>query len=363
MAQPPGERPDRPEADEPAPPPKPPATTGPQPATTDPEPAATGPQPATTGSQPAAAGADAGAGAAAGVPADTGAVAAGGAPAGGAAAPDRGPAADADATGVFPGAREQGPPPAADPPGRIGPDAATIFGTGQPAADPWSAAGAARADTGPGWAPFAPGTSTPTGEQGAVPPGSPPPHGAAPHPDRPPHPGQPHPGQPYPGQPYPVGAQQWAVTPEKRSRRSALWVTITLVLALLLCGGGGLSAFLLLRNAENGDGAPDPATAVNRFLTAVYTEKDPQAAAGLVCREARDNKQITAKVDEVRNYAKQYDQPRFKWGDPTVAGLDEDRAKVSVKITMTTEDEKTSEQSLTFTTIRKTGWWVCEVSG
>jgi hypothetical protein len=298
MAQPPGERPDLPEADGPAAPQEPPAAPAPQ------------------------------------------------------------PAADADATGVFPGAREHGPPPVADPGGRIGPDAATIFGTGQPAADPWSEA-AARAQTDHGSAASGPGTSAPTGEQRAVPPGSPPPHGAAPHPGQPPYPGQP----PHFGGPYPVGGQQWAVTPEKKSRRSALWVTITLVLALLLCGGGGLSAFLLLRNAERGDGAPDPATAVNRFLTAVYTDKDPQAAADLVCREARDTKQITAKVDEVRNYAQQYDRPRFKWDDPTVAGVDEDRAKVSVEITMTTEDEKTSEQSLTFTTIRKSGWWVCEVSG
>ncbi|GAA0811697.1 hypothetical protein Sya03_16430 [Spirilliplanes yamanashiensis] len=148
-----------------------------------------------------------------------------------------------------------------------------------------------------------------------------------------------------------------------RKRRPGLWVTLVLVLALVLCGGGGVSAFLLLRNAESGDGAPDPATAVNRFLTAVYNQQDPAAAAALVCREARDEAKIAAKVDEVKAYAQKYDKPSFTWGDPAVASVDEERARVSVELTMTTRDEKTSEQALTFTTIRKTGWWVCEVSG
>lgn len=39
----------------------------------------------------------------------------------------------------------------------------------------------------------------------------------------------------------------------------------------------------------------------------------------------------------------------------------DDRAIVSVQLTMTTADEKTAEQQLKFTVIQKTGWRVCEV--
>jgi hypothetical protein len=140
-------------------------------------------------------------------------------------------------------------------------------------------------------------------------------------------------------------------------------VSLALALTLLLCGGGAVSAFLLLRNADNGGGAPDPATAVTRFLSAVYSEQDADAASELVCREARDDKKVTAKVEEVRGYARQYDAPQFRWATPSVASQDEERATVAVGLTMTTRDEKTAEQRLTFTVVKKTGWWVCEVSG
>jgi hypothetical protein len=34
-----------------------------------------------------------------------------------------------------------------------------------------------------------------------------------------------------------------------------------------------------------------------------------------------------------------------------------------VQLTMSTEDEKTAQQTLTFTTVHKTGWLVCEIAG
>jgi hypothetical protein len=142
-----------------------------------------------------------------------------------------------------------------------------------------------------------------------------------------------------------------------------LWVSLALAVTLLLCGGGGVSAYLLLRDSENGAGAPDPATAVNRFLTAVYKDRDAKAAGALVCSEAREAKTIAAKVDEVKGYGAQYDDPQFAWEDPSVASESEERALVSVGITMTTQDEKTARQQLTLTVVKKTGWWVCEVAG
>ena len=178
--------------------------------------------------------------------------------------------------------------------------------------------------------------------------GQPPTQHSLPHPP----PGQPHPSD-LPGDP--------GTAP--RSRRTVLWLSLATVLTLLLCGGGAFSAFLLLRNADDGDGAPDPATAVTRFLSAVYTEQDAAAANDLVCREARDRKKIAAKVDEVKGYSSRYDAPEFRWDEPAVSGQQDQRATVVVDLTMTTNDEKTAAQRLTFTTVKKTGWWVCEVAG
>ena len=161
-------------------------------------------------------------------------------------------------------------------------------------------------------------------------------------------------------------AQPWEVQLKaedgERRRRSGLWISVALTTTLLLCGGGAASAYLLLRDSD-ASGAPDPGTAVNEFLTAVYTRQDANAAGELVCREARDKDKINAKVQQIKGYAAEYDAPSFRWDEPAVDGKTEERATVSVQLTMSTEDEKTAQQTLTFTTVRKSGWLVCEISG
>jgi hypothetical protein len=149
--------------------------------------------------------------------------------------------------------------------------------------------------------------------------------------------------------------------PPKHKRQ--FWVAVALILTLLIFGGGSVSAYLLLRDAESGRGAPDPATAVDRFMTAIYTQQDPAAAGDAVCREARDADQIKARVEQIQGYANEYDAPSFKWNDPAVQGQTDERATVGVQLTMTTDDEKTAQQDLTFTVVRKTGWLVCDVRG
>ena len=165
----------------------------------------------------------------------------------------------------------------------------------------------------------------------------------------------------------PPDPQAWRTPPTDaeatmRRRRTGLWASVALTVTLLLCGGGGASAYLLFRNADAG-GAPDPATAVNRFMTAVYTQQDPAAADDLVCREARDGDALAARIEEIRGYANEYEGPAFRWTEPAVAGQSEERATVSVELTMSTDDEKAAQQRLTFTTVRKTNWLVCEISG
>ncbi|MET8147392.1 hypothetical protein ACIBSW_06190 [Actinoplanes sp. NPDC049668] len=153
------------------------------------------------------------------------------------------------------------------------------------------------------------------------------------------------------------------LTPAARRRRTGLRVSVALVLTLLIFVGGAVSAALLLREGDSGKGEPDPVTAVNTFLTAVYVQQDAAAAAEVVCREALDQEQLNDRVDQIKGYANEYDAPTFSWTDPAVTRQTDDRATVVVPLTMTTDDEKTAQQQLTFTVIRKTDWLVCDVSG
>jgi len=135
------------------------------------------------------------------------------------------------------------------------------------------------------------------------------------------------------------------------------------VLTLLIFGGGAVSAVLLLRDGDGGKGEPDPVTAVNTFLTAVYVQQDAAAAGDVVCREALDQEKLDDRVDQIKGYANEYDAPAFSWTEPAITRQTDDRATVVVPLTMTTDDEKTAQQQLTFTVVRKTDWLVCDVSG
>ncbi|SBT52680.1 hypothetical protein GA0070621_4502 [Micromonospora narathiwatensis] len=173
-----------------------------------------------------------------------------------------------------------------------------------------------------------------------------------------------NPAAPYqnPNAPYPDPAAPYQQAAAPKKRRGLLIASIVLAAAILLCGGGGTAAFLALRNAEEGEGAKEPAVAVDGFLGAVYHDQDARKAATFVCSAARDDKKIAAKVAEVRKYAEQYQKPRFRWTTPKVDNQTGDRATVSTKVTMITADEKVADQELRFTVVQKTGWWVCEVS-
>ncbi len=140
-------------------------------------------------------------------------------------------------------------------------------------------------------------------------------------------------------------------------------IAFVAVAAVLLCGGGVTAAVLLMRNTEPNDGAAEPVAAVQDFLKAVYTDQDATKANELVCAEARDEKSMTEKVDEVKANSTKYKNPRYKWDEPKVDSQDPESASVSVKITMTTSDEKVAEQQLKFTVVQKTGWFVCEIGG
>ncbi|MFG1891795.1 hypothetical protein ACGFIR_28470 [Micromonospora sp. NPDC049051] len=162
--------------------------------------------------------------------------------------------------------------------------------------------------------------------------------------------------------PPPAGYPPYQPPAAPKKKRGALIASIALAVILLLCAGGGVVAFLTLRNAESGEGAKEPAVAVDEFLKAVYQERDADRAAGLVCASSRDEKKIAAKVAEVEKHVSAYQNPRFRWSTPQVDNQTGERATVTTKVTMTTADEKVADQDLRFTVVKKTGWWVCEVA-
>ncbi|MFI5932431.1 hypothetical protein [Actinoplanes sp. NPDC051494] len=161
--------------------------------------------------------------------------------------------------------------------------------------------------------------------------------------------------------PFDPHGTETATGPQRR--RNGRWVVFALVMTLLLFAGGTASAYLLLRDSDNGKGAPDPATAVERFMSAVYTQQSATSAAEFVCKESRDTDRLQSRVDQVKGYADEYTDPSFDWTEPSVTGQTTEKAMVAVQLTMTTGDEKSARQELTFTVIRKTSWLVCDVNG
>ncbi|WP_368666170.1 hypothetical protein [Micromonospora sp. CV4] len=162
--------------------------------------------------------------------------------------------------------------------------------------------------------------------------------------------------------PPPPGYPPYQGTAEPKKKRGLLIAAIALVVIMVLCVGGGVVAFLTLRNAETGQGAKEPTVAVDEFLTAVYKDRDATKAAGRVCAASRDDEKIAAKIAEVQKYTAEYQTPRFRWTSPKVDNQTGDRATVSTRLTMTTADEKVADQDLRFTVVQKSGWWVCEVA-
>ncbi|GLY25420.1 hypothetical protein Misp04_51510 [Micromonospora sp. NBRC 101691] len=252
--------------------------------------------------------------------------------------------------------------------GQFPPPSGPPFGAGQPQPDaPYGTPGPAPQYGGaPGYPP-PPGTPAPPPGYGAP---VPPPVSGAPGsgaPVSPSMPGGPYPPAGYPapaggayppGGPFPPG---YPAPAPPRKKRGLLIASIIVVVALLLCAGGGTAAFFLLRGADPGEGADEPTTAVQEFLTAVYQDRNAGRATDLVCSSSRDREKIAAKVAEVEKYVAEYDTPRFRWTAPAVADRTDERATVTTKVTVTTADEKVADQELRFTVIRETGWWVCEV--
>jgi hypothetical protein len=251
------------------------------------------------------------------------------------------------------------------PPPPPGPDPYAPPTSGQPYAPPTSGQPYAPPTSGqpygqPGYGP--PTSGQPYGQPGYGPPTSGQPYGTEQFSAPPGYPTQQFPGQPGypPGQPgFPPGQLGYPQPPKKK--RGLMITLIVVAIVVVLCGGGGTGAYFLVNNVETGKGQASPTEAVQAFLRAVYVDKDVDAASKLVCAQARDKNALTKKINELKSYEAQYKGPTYTWAAPTIQSQNKDTATVTADVKFNTSDDRQSEQKLTITTTKKSGWWVCEV--
>lgn len=135
---------------------------------------------------------------------------------------------------------------------------------------------------------------------------------------------------------------------------------MVLAVALLLCAGGGVTAFFLVQNAQP-RGAENPTAAVDGFLRAVFTEHDAEGAASYVCARSRDADDLTKLIETVREQERQFESPRTTWQTEPVQTGDH-RATADVTLTLTTGDERVAQRQIKLLLIDQRGWWVCDVT-
>jgi hypothetical protein len=129
---------------------------------------------------------------------------------------------------------------------------------------------------------------------------------------------------------------------------------------VLLCGGGGTGAFVLLQRLQ-GTGQSTPTAAVEGFLSATTRDLDADRAARYVCPDARKKSDLTRKITELRGYQEKY-KGSFEWSRPQIEKSGPDRATLTAVLKFSNTDEQAAQQKLTFLTVNDSGWWVCEIT-
>jgi flagellar basal body-associated protein FliL len=150
--------------------------------------------------------------------------------------------------------------------------------------------------------------------------------------------------------------------PQPQPKKRGLMITmIILGVVLVLFGGGGAAAFFVLRDS-GGPGKSSPVEAVNEFLTAVYKNKDVEAAEKAVCGSSRNKNALIKRIDEIKKYESNLKEPTYTWGTPTVETQNASSATLNVQLKVTTSDDKVAESKLKVLATNDDGWFVCEIN-
>jgi len=189
------------------------------------------------------------------------------------------------------------------------------------------------------------------------------PTGQAPVPPAPGTPGAP--GAPVSGTPYPYGAYPGyapgaPVAPPRKKHKGLIITAVVLGVLLVLCLVGAAGAFFLLNNNE-GKGKDTARAAAQEFLTAIYKDGNATTAEKLVCKEARDAKEIGDKVKQIKDQGAKLKNPSYSWDSIKIANETQTAAETTVVVKLSTSDEKLSEQTLKLMLVKRDGWFVCDV--
>jgi hypothetical protein len=151
------------------------------------------------------------------------------------------------------------------------------------------------------------------------------------------------------------------IQPPPKKSRGLMITLVVLGLVVVLLGGGGTAAYFVLRDS-GGPGKASPADAVNDFLTAVYKNKDVDAAEKAVCSSARDKNALLKRIDDIKKYESNLKDPTYTWTTPTVEKQEKNSATVNASVKVTTSDDKVAESKLKFLAVNDKGWFVCEIN-
>ncbi|MBN1170781.1 MAG: hypothetical protein JXA67_01285 [Micromonosporaceae bacterium] len=165
--------------------------------------------------------------------------------------------------------------------------------------------------------------------------------------------------QPFAQQPFAQGDPMFG-QPAPRSGKGLL-ITIIVLVCLVVLGGGGTAAYLIFGRSE-GTGAADPVKAVDQFLTAVFKDKNVEAANKIICASAQDSKAMRNRIQQLRDFELKYKSPAYTWPTPTVESRKSESAVVTTTVKLTTSDDRVAEQRLKFLTVEGDGWLVCEIN-
>src|SRR4029079_12591035 len=165
--------------------------------------------------------------------------------------------------------------------------------------------------------------------------------------------------------PYPYGGYgQYApgapVAPPKKKHKGLIITAIVLGVLLVLRLGGAAGAFFLLSNNE-GKGEDTAKGAAQEFLTAIYKDGNATAAEKLVCKEARDSKEISNKVKQIKDQGAKLKSPSYTWDSIKISNETDKSADTTVVVKLSTSDEKLSEQTLKLLLVKRDAWFVCDV--
>src|SRR5262245_27182353 len=147
--------------------------------------------------------------------------------------------------------------------------------------------------------------------------------------------------------------------PRGPARRPGTIASLILGLVVALCLGGGIGAYALVQDIQP-RGSADPESAVDGFLSAVFSSHSAVAAADFVCSRNRNVDELTKMVERIRAFEERYESPRTSWDtqDVEVNGRD---AATTVRLRLTVDAAQVAEERLRLKLVDQRGWFVCEV--